>query len=101
MAKKNVSRRDDIEEVISTTGFRQPDSRLDEAVCDPDVVVREYEPDEEDETIEPQPLIDPPTLTVVAENVGSDGDDDWVNLTVAYEAIPGYEYEFEIIEADI
>lgn len=96
--RKNITTQRDVDERKDTIGMADRDTRLDDAVClDIDVDVPTSD---EDEDLEPNPLISPPTLTVVSEVVGSNGEEEWVNLTVSYEAIDGYEYEFEIIEAD-
>jgi hypothetical protein len=97
--KSDKQRSDEITKRLR--GALRPNVQLiEDAVCeDGQTSIPPHEEDDEGSGID-YDLV-PPTLTVVSETVRCKDKRDWVNITVSYDAADDFEYEFEIIEADL
>jgi hypothetical protein len=96
--KKDKARTDEI-----TRNLKRVQRPREDIIDDPTCVVGQTsrtDEDDEDDDLKIDFDLAPPQLTVFSEVIRCRGKKKWINLTVSYEAIEGFEYEWEIIEAD-
>jgi hypothetical protein len=97
--KSDKQRSDEITERLHSI-LRPKVQLIEDAACeDGQTSIPPQEEDDEGSGID-YDLV-PPTLTVVSETMKCKHKKDWVNITVSYDAVDDFEYEFEIIEADL